>query len=256
MAIDWARAVVVSAVEFDVAWELLDLGDTPAVLELRRPGRTPDERARVVRDAMGTLRGRGLLRGCAPVPALAADLTTLARAGTVRDLVVSAPVRILAMAATAGASCLLAIRLDERVALARIPPERATAELVGLVGPVRPGPGPAIRIPARVLQDAVAAAGGDRERFTAELMRRGVEGTDAAAVLRMGELVGAGQLGASRRELRATHPLLLHVTERGFYRQRRVPRAGADMLVEAGPVDAAALARELDELVARLCPDR
>ncbi len=251
MPIDWARAVVLSVDEFDVAWELLDLGDTPAVLELQRSGRTYEERDRIVGDAVGALRDRALVRGSAPVPALAADLTTLARAGTVRDLVVTAPVRFAALAATGETSCVIAVRLDERVALSRIPPGRAAAELVGLVGPVRPGPGPTIRIPARVLQDAVAASDGDRQRFTTELMRRGVDGPDAAAVARMGELTGAGQLGASRHAQRAPYPLFLHVTAQGFYRQRRVPHPDDETVVEAGPVDATALARELDELVAR-----
>jgi hypothetical protein len=250
VTVDWARSVVLTVDEFDVAWELLDLGDTPAALEIRRSGRTYPERDRIVADAVGTLRERGLARGSAPVPALAADLTTLAGAATVRDLVVSAPVRIAAVAATEGPTCVLAVRLDDRVALAGIAPGRASAELVGLVGAVHPGPGPAVRIPAGVLTDAVAASDGERDRFTTELMRRGVDGPDALAVQRLGELTGAGQLGATHLGRRATYPLLLHVTERGFYRQRRVPRAGGEIVVEAGPVDAAALTRELDELVA------
>lgn len=249
MAVDWARSAVLSVDEFDVCWELLDLGVTPAVLELQRSGRTYPERDRIVACAIGTLRERGLVRGSAPVRALAADLTTLARAGTVRDLVVTAPVRIAALAATGETSCVLAVRMDDRVALARVAPGRAAAELVELVGPVHPGPGPAVRIPAPVLRDAVAASADEPERFTSELMRRGVDGPDAAAVLRMGELTGAGQLGASRGGLRAPYPLLLHVTARGVYRQRRVTRPGADTMVEAGPVDAATLTRELDELV-------
>ena len=256
MTVGWAGSAVLSVDEFDVAWELLDLGDTPAVLELRRSGRTYPERDRIVADAIETLRARGLVRGAGPAPALAADLTTLARAATVRDLVVTAPVRFAALAATGDRSCVLAVRMDARVALARIPPERAAAEIVELVGPVHPGPGPAVRIPARVLDDAVAASDGDRDRFTTELMRRGVDGPEALAVLRMGELTGAGQLGASHRRRRAPYPLLLHVTAQGFYRQRRVPRADAETLVEAGPVDATALTRELDELVARAGPTR
>ncbi|TCK27780.1 ESX secretion-associated protein EspG [Pseudonocardia endophytica] len=254
MAVDWARSVVLSVDEFDVAWELLDLGDTPAALELRRRGRTYAERDRIVAGAIGTLRARGLVRGSAPVPALAADLTTLAGAGTVRDLVVSAPVRLAAVAATEDPNCVLAARLDQRVALARIAPGRASAELVGLIGAVRPGHGPAVRIPADVLSDAAAASDGDRDRFTSELMRRGVDGPDAVAVLRMGELTGAGQLGATHLGRRATHPLLVHVTDHGVYRQRRVPRAGVETVVEAGPVDAAALTHELDELVAGAGP--
>ncbi|MDQ4118298.1 MAG: ESX secretion-associated protein EspG [Actinomycetota bacterium] len=249
MPVDWTRAAVLSVDEFDVAWELLDLGATPAVLELQRSGRTYEERDLIVAGAIGTLRDRGLVRGSAPVPGLAADLTTLAGAATVRDLVVTAPVRFAAMAATGETACVLAVRLDERVAVAGIPPGRAAAELVDLVGPVQPGPGPAVRIPAQVLYDAVAASDGERERFTSELMRRGVDGPDALAVLRMGELTGAAQLGACRLGQRAPYPLLLHVTARGVYRQRRVARPGAETVVEAGPVDAATLTRELDELV-------
>lgn len=254
MTVDWARSTVLSVDEFDVAWELLDLGDTPAVLEVQRSGRTYPERDRIVADAIHTLRDRGLVRGSAPVPALAADLATPACAATVRDLVVTAPVRFAAIAATGESSCVLAVRLDDRVALARVPPGRAAAELVDLLGPVHPGPGPSVRIPARVLFDAVSACGGERDRFTTELMRRGVDGPDALAVLRMGELTGAGQLGARSRGRRAAYPLLLHVTARGVYRQRRVPHDGGETVVEAGPVDAPTLSRELDELAARTAP--
>lgn len=256
MAIRWERAVVLSAAEFDVAWELLDLGDTPVALELPSPGSTYGERDRIVREVLHALRDRALVRGSAPVPELAADLTTLARAGTVRDLVVTAPVRYAAVAATAGPSCVLAVRLDDRVALVRIPPDRAAAELVELVGPFRPGAGSAVRLPAGVLHEALAACHGDRERFTTELMRRGVDGPDAAAVLRMGELTGACQLGAGlgsgTATRRAPFALLLHVTEHGVYRQRRVPADCGDPMVEAGPVDAPTLVRELDDLVARM----
>ena len=105
-----------------------------------------------------------------------------------------------------------------------------------------------------MLHDAVAACADEPERFTTELMRRGVDGPDAAAVARMGELTGAGQLGAGRRGIRAPYPLLLHVTAQGVYRQRRVPRAGAPTMVEAGPVDAATLTRELDDLLDRTAP--
>ena len=85
-------------------------------------------------------------------------------------------------------------------------------------------------------------------------MRRGLDGTDAHALLRMSRIVGVGQLGASRRtgsgRRRAPYMLLVHPTAEGCYRQRRVPRAGDETMVEAGPADFSSLSRELDELVA------
>lgn len=257
MALDWSSATVLSPAEFDVAWEMLGLGETPVALELPSPGTTDAERARVVRDATAALQDRDLVRHARPAPDLAQEMTLLAHAEVFRDLVTTVPSRLMAVAASGGHRAVLAVRHRDQVALVRLPADRATTELVDLLGPLAPGPGRPVRVPEVVLGDALRACGADRERFASELMRRGLGGDDAYALLRMSEVTGVGQLGASRRtergRRRAPYVLLVQSTAEGCYRQRRVPRPGAETIVEAGPIDPGALAGELDELVEALC---
>lgn len=256
MPIDWSCATVLSLAECDVAREMLGLHRFTAVLGLPSPGATEQERERIVRNATASLRDRGLVTGVRPSPELEQDMRLLVCAETHRDLVVTAPSRYSAVAATSGTQTVLAVRRGERVAFVGLPPQRATVELVGLLGPVVPGPGRPVRVPAAVLGDAVRAGGGDRDRFTAELMRRGLDGPGALALQRTSDVTGVGQLGASRRSRgrrrRAPVMLLVQATADGCYRQRRVPAPGGETVVEVAAAGSRSLARELDELVTAL----
>lgn len=256
MAVDWSSSTVLSVAEFDVAWEMLDLGETPVALELPSPGTTDEERARIVRDATTSLQDRGLVRQARPAPGLEQEIRLLAHAQVFRDLVTTLPSRLTAVAASGGWRAVLAVRHEERVGLVRLPADRATAELVDLLGALDPGPGRPVRVPAAVLGDALRACGNDRGRFAAELMRRGLDGGDAYALLRMSDVAGVAQLGASRRTerglRRAPYMLLVQATAEGCYRQRRVPVPGGETVVEAAAADSRSLARELDDLVTAL----
>ena len=89
--IDWNRATVLTAAEFDVARDLLDLGRNPAVLELLSPGFTDVERARVVQGCLDTLAARGLFTGTAFEQHLVGDLRTVVAPEFQHDLVVAPP---------------------------------------------------------------------------------------------------------------------------------------------------------------------
>lgn len=255
--IDWPKAVVLSAAEFDVARDLLDLGSNPAVLGLSSPGVTDLDRAGVVRAAMATLGARGLLGGGRFHPGLAEDLRTVIVPDLRRDLLLAPPHRQRALAGIRRGGAVLAVRLDDEVALVRITAEHASAALVELLGPLTPGSGPSVRVPARILADAVDACDGVRDRLTTELLRRGTAGPEAALLQRMGDTGGLAQLGAGHGgpdPCRAPAVLLVHATAHGcFYQRRPVPdRIGGplpdDAVVHAGPADPTRLAEELDRL--------
>lgn len=255
--IDWSRATVLTATEFDVARDLLDLGRNPAVLGLVSPGPTDFERARVVRGGIASLAARGLVTGGGFLPALADDLRTAVGAEFQHDLVVAPPSRQRAVVGHRAGRAVLATRIGDEVALLRIRPEDAAATLVSLLGPVVAAPGPTVRIPAGVLADAVAAAGGDDARFVPELLRRGCTGAEVDVVRRMGEIDGMAQLGAGRRgpdPCRAPGVLLVHATAEGCFHQRRPTPAvvgGAlpdGATVHAGPADGPLLVGELERL--------
>lgn len=255
--IDWRRATVLTATEFDVARDLLDLGPNPAVMELLSPGATDVERARTVRGALISMGARGLFAHGAFLPSLVDDLRTVVAPELQQDLVVAPPHRQRALVGQRAGRAVLATRIGDDVALIRVRPHRAAAALVELLGDVVPGPGPAVRIPATVLAGAVEAAGDDADRFVPELLRRGCTGAEADLARRMGRVDGLAQLGAGRK---GTHPcrapavLLVHATAEGcFYQRRPVPDAVGGRLpdgatVHAGPADADALTAELDRL--------
>ena len=255
--IDWTRATVLAAAEFDVARDLLDLGRNPAVLELLSPGPTDVERARVVRGAMASMAARGLFADGGFVPTLVDDLRTVITPELQQDLVVAPPSRQRALVGHRAGRAVLATRIDDDVALVRLRPAEAADALVELLGDVVPGTGPTVRIPVGVLADAVRSTGDDADRFVPELLRRGCSGAEADLDRRMGEIDGMAQLGAGRRgpdPCRAPAVLLVHSTAEGcFYQRRPTPEAVGgplpeDATVQAGPADAHLLAAELDRL--------
>lgn len=256
--LDWRRATVLSAAEFDVARDLLDLGRGPAVLGLLSPGPTDVERAGVVRDATRSLAARGLLDTGGFRPDLVEDLRAVVTPEHQHDLLVSPPTAQQALVGYRSGRAVLADRIGDDVALLRVPPAYAATALVELLGPLSPGPGPTVRIPARVLAEAATAAAGNRTRWVPELLRRGCSGAEADLVTRMGDIRGLAQLGAGRTGPgggRATAVLLVHATAQGCYYQRRPtsdviggpPADGAT--VHAGPVDSATLVSELATLL-------
>lgn len=253
--IDWPKATVLGAAEFDVARDLLDLGPNPPVLELLSPGVTEQERAQVVRDATVTLAGKGLVTGTRFRPALVEDLRTVIAPDAQRDLV--APHGLRALVAVRARTAVLAVRLGDDVGLARIAVEDASAALVELLGPVAPGPGPEVHVPARVLVDAAESCDGDHTRLVPELLRRGTSGAEAAVLERLAAGGSVAQLGAGRRgrePRRAPEFVLVHATADGCYYQRR-PAPGRiggslpdDAVVHAGPASDTRLTAELDRL--------
>ncbi|ANY06862.1 ESX secretion-associated protein EspG [Pseudonocardia sp. HH130630-07] len=255
--IDWTRATVLTVTEFDVARDLLDLGRNPAVLDLVSPGPSDGERARVVREALGSLAARGLFADGGFLPALTDDLRTVVDAEFQHDLVVAPPRRQRAMVGHRAGRAVLATRIGDDVALLRVRPADAAAVLVELLGNVVPAPAPTVRVPADVLADAASAAGDDLDRFAPELLRRGCSGAEADLFRRMSASEGVAQLGAGRRgsdPCRAPGVLLVHATAEGCFHQRR-PTTGdvggplpAGATVHAGPADGPLLVSELDRL--------
>lgn len=255
--IDWNRATVLTAAEFDVTRDLLDLGRNPAVLELLSPGFTDVERARVVRGCLDTLAARGLFTGTVFEPNLVDDLRTVVAPEFQHDLVVAPPSWQRALVAQRAGRAVLATRIDDDVALVRVRPDDAAAVLVELLGEVVPGPGVGVQIPVTVLGEAVERADGDAERLVHELLRRGCTAAEAEVLRRMGRTEGVAQLGAGRKgpdPCRAPGVLLVHATPDGCYVQRRpTPDVVGgplpdDAVVHAGPADATYLVRELDRL--------
>lgn len=148
----WTPSVpfVLTGAEFDVVWEHLGLGPTPVALRLPSPGRTREERRRVVAAGVGGLRARGLAGSAGPDPALVRLLALLARPDRhleVRGRFDDGPLR--AVAAERDGDGVLAVHTGGAVTVtaAGSPAHAAVSAL-----PRRaPGPGPAVALPTAEL---------------------------------------------------------------------------------------------------------
>lgn len=148
----WTPSVpfVLTGAEFDVVWEHLGLGATPVALRLPSPGRTREERRRVVAAGVGGLRARGLAGPAGPDPALVRLLALLARPDRhleVRGRFEHGPLR--AVAAECDGDGVLAVHTGGAVTVtaAGSPAFAAVSAL-----PRRaPGPGPAVTLPTTEL---------------------------------------------------------------------------------------------------------
>lgn len=141
--------------EFDVVWERLGLGATPAALRLPSPGRTRAERLRIAADGLHGLRARGLAGPSGPDPALVRLLGLLA--GPRHQLEVRGwfghPMR--AVAADRDGDGVLAVHTDGTVTVSAAGSPAHAA--VTALPPRRPGPGPAVRVPTAVLERVLGA---------------------------------------------------------------------------------------------------
>ncbi|MBW0103073.1 ESX secretion-associated protein EspG [Pseudonocardia sp. KRD291] len=259
-AADWSRATVLTLVEADVAFDVLGIDTPPPALDPPHHGRTLPERSRIVSGAVAHLRARGLDPG--GDSDLARDLRLLARPALSLDLLHRYRALLGAVVAVDGGDAVLAVRHEDEIALLRIPPERAADTLVDLLGPLTPAAGATVRVPARVLSEAVRDAGDDADRLVVELMRRGMTGAAARALVATNHEVDAlAQIGSNVRtptgQRRGPYVLTVQHNAAGHHRQRLVPPGprrsgspGEHDVVEAGPIGRTRLLQEVDELVA------
>jgi hypothetical protein len=254
MILDWTRATVLTLTEFEVAWELLQLGETPWQLDPPRRGNTREERRRVVADALQGLQRRGLGDDRGPHPQLAERLRLLARPESVLDVRFRDRSLTAAVAACSGRRCTLAVRHQDEIAVLDVPGSAAAGALVELLGPVVPGNGVRTAVPADILDAASTAAADEPGRLGVELHRRGVPDADARLVALMcGAPDRLGQFGASHRSgdgrtRRAPYVVGLHRTAGGHYAHLRRRHPDGRDLITIEPLSHRGLLQHLDEL--------
>lgn len=218
--------VEISALEFDVLWEHYYGEDDPMplVLKVPSPGKTDDERARIVRTTWDGLSRRGLGSPVDPHPPLTHLLGLLRRPDHEIDgrLWLGSELRVL-VAATGDEAVLATLssgRLTLRPADATGLPRFALSVL-----PSAPaGPGQSITLPT---EDFTAAAreATKQEDLAAALRSRGVRPSDAKTLADMiGDLVNRGQYGVAARDkwgrrVRAARVISFFDTAEGRYLQ-------------------------------------
>ncbi|MBV9313710.1 MAG: ESX secretion-associated protein EspG [Pseudonocardia sp.] len=262
MIADWSRAVHVSQDEFVVCWNALGLGDLPLALALRPLGASLPERQRLQMLTLTELRHRGLADSAGLVADLAWPMRLLAKAGCQLDirLMSGAGGAFVGLGALAGADGMLLAGTGGVVRLLALDAARVPAALVELAGPITPGPGRSVNIPADTLDDACQAAGdGNLWTLADRLVARGVASADASSLARMCTgIQSMGQVGATGYrggfERRAPWVIGFHHTAAGAYLQLRRPSADGRVSVTISPVTAERLLNLLRELVDQLAP--
>ncbi|MBN9113338.1 MAG: ESX secretion-associated protein EspG [Pseudonocardia sp.] len=251
MTVDWDAATVLTLTEFEVAWEAAGLDETPWELDPPRHGRTWEERREIVDGALASLAARGLVDDRRPVPRLAAALAVLDRRELSVDVRVHGTTVVGAVAARHRGRAVLAVRHEGEIALADLAPTRLSRAAVEVVGPVSAARGRTVNVRAADVEAAVGAAGENPGALVDELVRRGVREGDAATYVAMHRDVDRhGMVGVCVGRRRAPWLIGVHRTASGHVvRVRRPAGDGRDVLTVA-PVDAAGLARRIDDLIA------
>lgn len=231
---------VLTAVEFDVLWEWLGLGATPVVLRLSSPGRTHEERRRIVAGGWDGLRQRGLADVDGADPEIVRMMHLLAAPTWQVELRMRLGRELRVLTAGRPGAATLAVRQDETVTLdsAADPVSAALGAL-----PAEPaGPGGSVTLPSADLEAATARAA--RNRSLAEsLTARGTPECDATlidGVLRAGtrrgqlSVLAADQWGVLHRHRKV---LGLVDTPRGRYLMHREPAADGVEWTTLAPID-------------------
>lgn len=146
---------VLTDAEFDVVWERLGLGATPAALRIPSPGRTRAERLRIAADGLRGLRARGLAGPSGPDPGLVRLLGLLARPRLQLEVRGWFGHPLRAVAAERDGEGAVAVHADRTIAVsaAGSPAHAAVSALPRR----RPGPGPAVVVPAALLERVLDA---------------------------------------------------------------------------------------------------
>lgn len=252
-------AIQLTPTELLACWEALRLGEAPVLFRLRRPGWTPAERAEadgLLREAMAGLAQRGLSDGSRPAPVLVGLLRVIAHADyhlDIRYANQSGTGRpVLGIGAVAGAQGAIVLSHDGAgpIRLRPLDGSRVAGALLDLLGPITPGEGTPVNIPADTLDTAASrlAKGDGFAALTDELRALGVDRQAANSLARMcSGILGGGQLGATARyggpERRAPWVIGFHRTGSGHFMLLR--KAGT---VTVAPTDPPRLAHQWREL--------
>jgi hypothetical protein len=251
--------ITLTALEFDVLWEHLDLGDMPLIVKVPSPGRTNTERAQLVDRAWQSLAVKGLGRSVDLDPGLVSVLRLIARPDRELDgrLWIGRSVRL--MAAASEEAGVLAVQEGDTLTLRTADGLGLPRHALTVLPPATPGPGHSVTLPSRDFEAAAREATAPKE-FEAALRRRGLRDTDADALRDMiGDVQRQGQFGAAARDkwgrrIRSPRVISFFDTEAGRYLQVRRDSGTGEAWTTISPADHRRLLHHLTELHAENRP--
>lgn len=251
------RRISLSALEFDVLTEHLQLDQVPLVLKVPSPGRTHAERAKLVASAWRALSHRGLIRGGELDADLEWMLRLIAEPGHEVDgrSWLQRSVRVLAAAENDGERAALVVKDGEHLTFSPASAAGLPRAAVSPLPELPPGPGRSVSVPSDALDAAAADVGDEVEQLPGALRRRGVRPDDAEALAEMvAGAVAQGQFGAAARDRygkreRAGRVVGFFDTALGRYTQSRTTSASGEEWSTIAPVDDRRLVGHLEELL-------
>jgi EspG family len=246
-----AEPVTISTLEFDVLWEHCALESMPLVLRVPSPGRTDEERAKLVREAWTGLEARGLGRPVDLDPRLAHLLALLRRPDREIDgrLWIGSPLRVFVGAS--GEEAVLATLSGSSLTLREAEATGLPRFALSVLPPAPPGPGRSITLPTADFE-AAAKTATDPKAFEAALRDRGVRDAELLADT-IGDVVNQGQFGTATRDrwgrrIRAPRVVSFFDTAAGRYVQLRRAEPESEPWTTISPADHRRLLQLLTEL--------
>ncbi|MET0132328.1 MAG: ESX secretion-associated protein EspG, partial [Kibdelosporangium sp.] len=245
--------ISLTALEFDVLWEHLDLGDMPLVLKVPSPGRTNTERAQLVDQAWRSLDGKGLGRQMNLDQGLSTMLRLLARPQRELDARLWLGRSVRALAAADPDSGVLAVQEGNELTLRPADGLGLPRHALSVLPPAEAGPGHSVTLPSKEFEAAAREAAAPKD-FEEALRRRGMRAPDAEALRKMiGDVLRQGQFGAAARDkwgrrVRTPRVISFFDTEAGRYLQVRKEADSGEAWTTISPTDNKRLLHHLTEL--------
>ncbi|MDR6597123.1 ESX secretion-associated protein EspG [Saccharothrix longispora] len=247
--------ITLSAEEFDVLWERLDLGQMPLVVKVPSPGKTHAERADLERRAWDGIAARGLGGPRGLAPELDYLLRLLSRPEREVDgrVWIGRSVRLLA--AANGDHGVLATLTDSRLTLRHAAGSGLPAAVLGALPAHPAGSGHSVTMPSADLEAAVKKSDGSPKSLENSLREHGVRQEDATTLVKMFTgLVHTGNFGAAARDkygkrCRPDRVVAFFDTEDGRYLQQRRASSGSEPWSTFTPTDSRRLAHQVEELL-------
>lgn len=249
-----AEPIILSALEFDVLWEHLRLGQLPLVVKVPSPGKTFEERAQLEQQVWADLEGRGLGRPVEVNPEIEDILSVLAKPDREVDVRAYAGRDVRALAAATGKVAGVAELSKGQVTLRRASPTGLAAAALAVLPSERAGAGSSVTMRTEDFE-AAANAAGSRKELEEALLSSGIRPDDAAALAEMIKDVSAmGNFGAAARDKfgrrrRVERVVSFFDTEDGRYVQIRRPAPDGTLWTTISPADARNLVHHVEELL-------
>jgi hypothetical protein len=249
-----APPITLSALEFDVLWEHLRLGDMPLAIKVPSPGKTHDERAQLEARAWFDLEARGLGRPVEVNPDIEVMLGVLAKPDREVDVRAFVGRNIRALAAAAGETAVLAELSHDTVTLRPASASGLPSAALSVLPAAPAGSGRSVTLPTADFEQA-AKAGATQEAFGAALLEVGLRPDDAEALAEMiKDVAHTGNFGAAVRDRlgrrrRAVRVVSFFDTEDGRYVQTRRPADDGTLWTTISPADLRKLTHHVTELL-------